>query len=107
MYRSSSFDSTIKSASAQSSITKSTSLNGISAVDSNQSINLNELTRILEEPEFEIWKNIYGYVSKTIIKRIFNYRLPLTYVGSSKSNVICNFNHYMLQSYRHCCETKM
>ena len=76
MYRSSSFNSTIKSTSlAKPSIAKSTSLDCISAVDSDLTINLNELSRILEEPEFETWKKIYGSdISKTTIKRIFNYR---------------------------------
>lgn len=109
MYRSSSFILTSNSSSAQSSLFKSSSLNNISKIESNQSINLGDLTRVLEEPEFATWIKMYdSKISKTVIKRIFNYRLPMTYVGSSKSNVYCsfncNYNHLMQVTYRYCCE---
>jgi hypothetical protein len=81
-----------------------------SSLNFNQtSINLDNLSRILEEPEFDTWTNIYGSaISKTVLKRIFNYRLPNSYFCSSKSNVYCNFkcnfNHLMYQKYKKCCE---
>jgi hypothetical protein len=64
---------------------------------------------MLEEPEYAIWTKIYGPdITKTLFKHILNYRLPSTYIVSSKINVICNmkcdFNHFMHQSDGYCCE---
>ncbi len=104
MLRSSSFNQT----SAQRvGVPRSSSVNFNQT--SNTTINLDNLSRILEEPEFQTWTNIYGsQISKPVLKRIFNYRLPNSYFCSSKSNVFCNFkcnfNHRMYQQYKKCCE---
>ncbi len=102
MQRSSSFNQNFnqKSLEHKANIPRSSSLNF------NQTfINLDNLSRILEEPEFDTWTNIYGLViSKPVLKRIFNYRLPNSYFCSSKSNVYCNlkcnFHHFMYQKYK-------
>ena len=59
---------------AQPKISKSSCLNSISAIESDLSINLNDLTKILEEPEYAIWTKIYGPdITKTLFKHILNY----------------------------------
>ena len=53
MLRSSSLNLQTKTL-AQSKITKSSSFNSISAIELDHSINLNDLTKILEEPEYTV-----------------------------------------------------
>ena len=82
----------------------------INATDVSINFNINEISSILKETNFEQWFLLETFNSKRLLNRLLNYRIAITSFDFSKKNIFCDFDqckhyHKMQMEYRQCCAT--
>ena len=94
-------------------IPRSSSINSMYSLDSSRSLasmtgsfSFNNLSEILKEPEYDCWQQIYICNNEKVLKRIFNYRLPLNKYIRNVNTLKCNFNcgsNHNMKTYTYSC----